>query len=127
MPTFRFNKLVRDGIVSQMQQKGDQPHWRHLGHTEIVDACFNKLTEEVAELRLDSELVNELADVQELLQCLAREVGISQQKIKIAQRQKRLAAGSFRQGIFIDWVVVPPHSPWLSYYLQHPDKYPQLD
>jgi predicted house-cleaning noncanonical NTP pyrophosphatase (MazG superfamily) len=127
MPKFVFNKLVRDRIVSHIEQYGDKPQWRKLDQDQLRQALLNKLQEEAAELQFDDpDLLIELADVQEVLVTLIKAAGFTQQQVRLAQRQKRTKVGSFKQRIFIDWVETQKDSPWLGYYQRHSNKYPEF-
>ena len=73
------------------------------------------------------ELIEEIADLQELVDCLVTITGLSSQDIKSAQDQKRNQRGSFLTGQFMEYVDLPQtaqdYEHWLNYFTNRPDDY----
>jgi|GEM_PF-310750 len=71
MRTFRFDKLVRDDIVAEMEREGCEVVWRVLSDAEYAVELMKKLEEELDELddgagkNRETDL-KELADVAEI-------------------------------------------------------------
>ena len=96
----RTGKLVRDRIPEIIEATGVKPQVRPLEGDELFDALIEKLGEEAAELRAakDSERVEELADVLEVIDALAAHLGISLQEARQTAEIKRAQRGGFEQG-----------------------------
>ena len=70
-----FNKLVRDNIPEIIKSKNETPFIRILSDNEYKRELFRKLTEECNEVISTSkkdELLEELADVLEVVRALAK-------------------------------------------------------
>lgn len=132
MPKFLFDKLVRDNIVGLQVDAGYGVDCRAVVGAEMVSALLTKLHEEVEEVTVavrlgdHSEVVKELADVQELLSELMVRLGVSVEDVDVARLVKNEHAGSFSQGMFVDAVDIPNGDSWVEYYRGQPVKYPEL-
>jgi predicted house-cleaning noncanonical NTP pyrophosphatase (MazG superfamily) len=128
MRTFVFNKLVRDKIVRQQQQAGGQPDYKVLADAEYLQALKAKILEEAAEMdtKDKDDLVKELADLQEVLDCMLDAIGSSKEELAKAQAKKNTKAGSFKERHFINAVTVPDDNQWIDYYLKNADRYPEI-
>lgn len=130
--TFRFNKLVRDEIASHILANGGEVNSRSLTDTEMVIALKQKLIEEAKELYSASkkdDLVSEMADIAEIKQAIQEITAISEEEIISARAMKNKKNGAFNKRIFIENVTFPDDPvkyPWLKYYLDHPDQYPEV-
>ncbi len=102
----RTGKLVRDRIPEIIEATGVEPQVRSLQGDELLDALIAKLGEEAAELRAakDSERVEELADVLEVIDALAAHLGISVQEVQQTAEIKRALRGGFGKGL---WLATP--------------------
>lgn len=141
MPTFELEKLVRDELPRMYEEEGQIPEMRILEQpAERQEALLQKLEEELAELDDEglsrTERINELADVQEVLKCLAdeqadderipqaenilesvlEEFAISPEEVRLAQEKKVAKAGSFKYGQWVVNLTVEETSPWTRYY-----------
>jgi predicted house-cleaning noncanonical NTP pyrophosphatase (MazG superfamily) len=128
MRTFRFDKLVRDKIVAQQQQGGGKPDYRVLEGREYLEALKTKILEEASELDVADadELVKELADLQEIIDCIVEAIGASKDDVAKAQAKKNAKAGSFKEKLYIENVTVPDDNEWIDYYLKNSDRYPEV-
>ena len=115
--TFRLNKLVRDGIVPDMQEKGQQPEYRTLSKDELVAALKEKLLEESAEV--------DLPDLLEVIESLANTEGKTFDDIRREQIAKRDKIGGFSVGTYVSSVTVSDDDKWADYYAAEPDRYPE--
>ncbi len=100
-------KLVRDRIPEIAKDKGETVVTRMADESEYRDALMIKLHEEVGELVNGGRTDEEIADILEVLQTIARERGVSWQRILHYQRGKRITKGGFDQRIMMK---VPLHS-----------------
>jgi len=154
MRTFRFDKLVRDKIVDQMEAGGAKAVWRRLNDEEFEAAVIKKLEEELDELdegvgQDRARDMGELADVAEVYETALKSVdqdehydileiamdeidkGIDMWQITpdefLAAKQAKLdKVGGFERRIFIDTVTLPDDDPWIKTYLNSPERYPEI-
>ena len=100
-----FHKLVRDFIPDIIQNNGDVPFIRTLNEDEYKYELLKKLKEEVEEVCSAEEkenIIEELADVYEVLMAIAMvEDSTMEQVVEIAN-QKRLKRGGFQKRIFLE-------------------------
>ena len=127
MRKFVFNKLIRNDILGFMHAEGANPVHRVLSRPEYIASLKAKIIEEGAEINLDDSgnLIKEIADIQEVIDCLIAAIGKTPADIKAAQAKKTARFGSFDQQIYIDSVNVQDDSLWLAHYLENPDRYPE--
>lgn len=154
MRTFRFDKLVRDKILSGMEEDGTIAVWRKLNDDEFAVEVAKKLEEELDEL--DEEVgqnrdrdLKELADVAEMYELAYKildhdehydileatmeelEKGIDMWEIDPdellkAKAEKIQKYGAYINRIYIETVQVDEANPWMQRYLANPDKYPEV-
>lgn len=99
------NKLVRDNIPEIISRSGGTPHTRVLNDTEYKQALRAKVIEESYELSqaiTTDDILNELADVFELLYTIARVENLSINDIMIQRTKKLETNGGFDQKIFLE-------------------------
>ncbi len=128
MRAFRFDKLVRDKIPSAMQGEGSIVGTKTLNDADYIAALKVKLLEEAAEISLDNsaEAIKELADLQEVLDCMVLALKSSPADLKAIQKTKTLLHGSFKKRLYIQTVTVQDNCPWIDHYTSNPDRYPEL-
>lgn len=99
-----YNKLVRDKIPKIIAADGHIPVTRVLDENDHREALLAKLSEETEELRTatEAERIGELADLQEVLNSLARSYGFSPPEVVYAAAKKRLARGGFDGRIYLE-------------------------
>ncbi len=97
-----YNKLVRDRIPEIIVKNGGKPKTRVLSNEEYLTELNKKLQEEVNEY-FESESVEELADIAEVLEAIISTKTTTEefQKIKEEKANKR---GSFKNKIFLEEV-----------------------
>jgi predicted house-cleaning noncanonical NTP pyrophosphatase (MazG superfamily) len=128
MRRFKFSKLVRDKIVQSVIDAGNTPHWRTLTNDEYIAELKKKIVEEANEIPSSSreELLKELADVQEIIDNLLEALNINKADLQAAQSKKNEKAGSFKNKQYIEDVEAQDDSEWVQYYLNSPEKYPEV-
>jgi predicted house-cleaning noncanonical NTP pyrophosphatase (MazG superfamily) len=130
MKYFQLNKLIRDKILDNMKKDGQAPQGvTKLNKKQFISELIKKLAEETHEFKLakDKESVaDEISDVEEILYYLKKELIITNPYIKKLRKQKKDKAGAFDKKIFITSVGIPENNKWYKYYLDNPDKYPQV-
>jgi predicted house-cleaning noncanonical NTP pyrophosphatase (MazG superfamily) len=101
-----YNKLVRDRIPEIIGSRGDRAVTRVLDEADYRDALLAKLVEEAREASSAraEELPAELADVLEVLQALAKALGMTWEQLLALAANKRTQRGAFERRIFLEYV-----------------------
>ena len=99
------NKLVRDQIPEIIRQGGNECEVKFLSDTEYLTALRNKLIEEAQEAAsaTKEDLVEELADLYEVIDSILVTLNIERVKVFTAQIKKRKERGGFEQRIQLLW------------------------
>ncbi|MER7901446.1 nucleoside triphosphate pyrophosphohydrolase [Streptomyces sp. NPDC096046] len=92
-------KLVRDKIPQIIRKTGKEPIIRLAGENEYDDLLRTKLVEEVDEFLASENDPEELADIMEVLLCLARRAGVSARQLEQMRQEKADKRGSFDERI----------------------------
>jgi len=95
-----YNKLVRDKIPEIIKADGKECETRVLDDKEYLLSLNKKLDEELREY-YETESIDELADMVEVIFAIVGQYGISIEefeKLRISKRQKR---GGFDQKLFL--------------------------
>lgn len=98
-----YNKLVRDRIPEIIRQRGSAPEVRVIEGQELLVALKSKLREEAEELCVadDDHVIEELADVHEVLLALQQQLGISDDELAQVRNAKKEERGGFEKGIVL--------------------------
>lgn len=99
-----YNKLVRDNIPVIIQQAGKVPKTTVLDQDRYVEELKVKLLEEANEIlkaEEHNEVVEEAADLLEVLHALLGAKGISLEDIESVRKQKKEERGGFEEKIFL--------------------------
>lgn len=100
----RHDKLVRDLIPEQLAARGVRHEVRVLPHPQYADALRAKLMEEVGEYLSAStgeERLAELADVQEVVNTLARLDGVTPADLDRLRSAKATRNGAFERRLLL--------------------------
>jgi predicted house-cleaning noncanonical NTP pyrophosphatase (MazG superfamily) len=100
-------KLVRDNIPDIIRASGRTPGVTTLAAGAFRTALQDKLREEVDELiaaRTTDAVIEEAADVLEVLTAIAAEHGVSLTRIVDVAQRKRAEAGGFAMRLWLDGV-----------------------
>ena len=100
-----YNKLVRDRIPCIIQENGKQFAVEIMPEAEFRQALLEKLVEEAQEVpqaKLGG-LINELADLQEVISAVLAAWGISPQAVQQVQDQRHAERGGFEQRFKLLW------------------------
>ena len=95
-----YNKLVRDKIPEIIEAEGNKPIVNTLGDDEYYKELLLKLKEELNEF-LESETLEEIADIYEVLEAIICYKGISNSQLKTIQESKRNERGAFNKRIYL--------------------------
>ncbi|MBQ3494733.1 MAG: nucleoside triphosphate pyrophosphohydrolase [Clostridia bacterium] len=98
-----YNKLVRDNIPNIIEQNGSKCKTRTLSDDEYVLALNKKLEEEVNEY-IQSQELEEIADVLEVLYAIMKQKNVSFQQIEEIRKQKAKNRGGFDKKLFLESV-----------------------
>jgi predicted house-cleaning noncanonical NTP pyrophosphatase (MazG superfamily) len=128
--TFLQKKLWRNKAVNLMEENhGSTINWRILNDQEFNEHIRIKLLEETKEViaaQTRLELINEIADVYEVIDALAYLHHITKDDIITAQIQKREHRGGFDERTFVETATHPIGSFGEKYCLADPEKYPEI-
>lgn len=128
MRKFVYNKLVRDKILDSMLEKGEKVEYKILSKTEYFQELKNKLIEEASEIDLSNneKIIKELADFQEILDCILNTIGKTKVDVEAERLRKNDKAGSFKKRIFITTTELHDDNEWIVYLESNPDRYPEI-
>jgi predicted house-cleaning noncanonical NTP pyrophosphatase (MazG superfamily) len=130
MRKFKFGKLVRDKIVDSIISVGNKPTWKVLSTPEYIKELKKKIVEEANEVpRTDDtdEVIRELADVQEIIDNLLSALNVNKKQFSEIKKAKSIKNGSFKKRHYISDVETSDEvTKWVQYYLDNPDKYPEI-
>ena len=93
----------------------------------LTEVLLTKLIEEANELKSSDLKVGELADLQELVDALAKHLGMPKRELSKRQSEKRRKNGAFKKGHFIDTVTLPANNKWAKYYAADPNRFPEIN
>lgn len=101
----KVNKLIRDNIPQKIRADNRIPVIRRLDEGRFHIEVRRKLVEESKEVLASEsrdELVEELADVLEVVSAIAGSVGITETEIAEARRKKNGENGAFEKRLFLE-------------------------
>ena len=127
---FRVQKLIRDRLPAIMRAQGLQVFDRRLNDAEFIAALKDKLLEEAQEVGAATslaDLIDELADVMEVIAALADASGVPLQAVEERRQAKRTERGGFAERVFNAAVEARDGLPAAEYYLARPMQYPRED
>lgn len=99
-----FNKLVRDKIPDYIVASGENVELLKLESEALIEALKRKVIEEafeVADSKTSQQLIEELADLYEVIDALASKLGIEKKTIVQTQKQKATKRGKFEYGLML--------------------------
>ena len=127
---FRVQKLIRDRLPAIMRAQGLQVFDRRLNDAEFIAALKDKLVEEAQEVGAATsqvDLIDELADVMEVIAALADASGVPLQAVEERRQAKRAERGGFAERVYNAAVEARDGLPAAEYYLARPMQYPRED
>ena len=106
------NKLVRDKIPDIIRASGRRYETRILSSQEYALALSEKLLEEAKEVTKASaeEILEELADVYEVVDAVAKLYGSTAEEIRQLQAAKRDKRGGFEGRVFLESFETAPRN-----------------
>jgi len=127
---FKVDKLIRDKLPAMMRAQGLTVFSRHLDDAEFLVRLKDKLVEEAREAQAAgsrADLIDELADLREVMLALAHASGISDGEIEARRLAKHAERGGFADRVHNAAVEGDEASPGVAYYLARPGQYRQED
>lgn len=104
MKIVKYNKLIRDKIPKIIKDDGWIPILKTLNKKEYLLALKKKVLEEANELinaKNKKDILDEIVDIQEILDALTLEIGLTKTEIKNQQKQKNKKRGAFKKRLFL--------------------------
>jgi predicted house-cleaning noncanonical NTP pyrophosphatase (MazG superfamily) len=99
-----YDKLIRDNIPSIIEKEGKLHNTIVLDQESFLIELRKKLIEEANELNAalsKSDILNELADIEEIIETLMREYDISYAELQSKKLDKKLKNGGFDKKLFL--------------------------
>ena len=99
-----YNKLIRDKIPQIIKQSGKQAIFEEVSGNEYLELLNAKLGEELQEY-LDSQSIEELADLVEVVYAILDDKNISLQEFEVIRKQKVQERGAFKNRLLLREVI----------------------
>ncbi len=106
MKRIYYHKLIRDKIPDRIRAAGADAKYRRMDQRAFIRELVRKVEEEASgmqQAKNRSELIDEIADVVDVLDEVRRVKKISQKEIEIAQKRNFKRKGGFRKKLFLVW------------------------
>ena len=129
MRKFSLNKLWRDKTPGNMEKAGAIIHVTHLDDAQYGNQLGLKLIEEaheVNEAQSNDELLSELSDILEVVDCIMKFHNLSRADLAARQEEKRNYRGSFLERKFVTVAEYQPGSAAEQYALQDIKRHPEI-
>ena len=100
-----YSKLVRDNIPEIIKKNGGVPKVSVLNEAEFKTALKNKLIEEaqeVLEASSKEDVLNELSDVMELVESIAKDNDLTMSEVEKKKQKKKEERGGFEKKLFLE-------------------------
>jgi predicted house-cleaning noncanonical NTP pyrophosphatase (MazG superfamily) len=129
MRKFKQNKLWRDKAVERMEQMGSKIHWTRLEDSEFYEQLKIKFMEEAQEVssaKTKEALIEELADILEVISSFCAVHKFTLDDIMNMQHKKYDERGGFNGRKFVTIAEHAVDSFGEKYCLADPEKYPEV-
>ncbi len=129
---FLLNKLVRNKSLDNWISQGCVAKTAFLNDNDILlEAITQKMIEEMEEIfssESQKELIEEIADFEEIFDEFKKLISVKTEEIKQARAAKNAEKGNFSDHLFCDYVDVPTSAENIIKSLEEKsEKYPELD
>jgi len=129
MRAFLQNKLWRDKAIDLLEKMGSKIHWKRLDDSAFDQEIRVKLLEESEEVKKavsKQELIEELADVYDILDTILKLHDIDKTEVEKSQAKKNQSRGGFDGRKYVTIAEHAPGSFGEKYCLNDPTKYPEV-
>jgi len=106
MKNIYYRKLIRDKIPTKMDRAGAAYEVRKMGKKEFEKELLKKVGEEASGLlaaKNKKELIEELADVLDVIEEIRRHWKIKPSCIRKSQKENSIKKGGFKKKIYLVW------------------------
>lgn len=100
MKKIEYNKIVRDKIPEIIKSEFKECITKVVSGKDKLEYLYKKLFEESSELS-ESGSIEELADLQEVVNAIRKELGISEEELEKVRTSKVDKRGGFDKGIVL--------------------------
>ncbi|MBN8827968.1 MAG: nucleoside triphosphate pyrophosphohydrolase [Sphingobacteriia bacterium] len=125
---FKIDKLIRDKMPEIMRSMGLMVDERTVDVDEYISLLKLKLVEEATEVfnaKSLEEITEELADVCEVLLSLCKAQNIDFEAVEKARINKKEHKGGFDKRTYNKCVEIEANNPFIKYYLNNKEAYPE--
>jgi predicted house-cleaning noncanonical NTP pyrophosphatase (MazG superfamily) len=126
---FKIDKLIRDKLPDLMRQNNVAFCERVMDDEEYRKSLKDKILEEANEVFLSEtpgDLLEELADLLEVIHALGTVCGLTIEQIDQQRLQKKDQKGGFEGRIHCSYVEIDSAHEKIGYYRARPDQYPEM-
>jgi predicted house-cleaning noncanonical NTP pyrophosphatase (MazG superfamily) len=127
---FTSNKLWRDTAPERLEQQDNAiVHVVQIDNAEYKRQLGLKLLEEAAEVQSalsEKEMISEIGDVYEVLDCIIALHNLSKDEIIAEQERKRAERGSYLARKYVTYAEYVPDGFMVPYCLAQPEKYQEI-
>lgn len=127
---FKVQKLVRDKIPEMMGSQNVKEFKYVMDDSDFNEKLKNKLVEESTEVKLaqnKKELIEELADVMEIIHSLCKANSVTLEQVEKSRIEKRSKRGGFDSKIFMSHIEIKEDNPVIKYYRDRLSQYPEVE
>ncbi|PIT90193.1 MAG: hypothetical protein COU22_03540 [Candidatus Komeilibacteria bacterium CG10_big_fil_rev_8_21_14_0_10_41_13] len=100
----QYNKLIRDKIPEIIKAKGKIASTHIANDSEYSEKLRDKLGEEIREF-LESNEIEELADILEVIYALAEHLNITPEELEKIRAKKAEERGVFKEKIILEEII----------------------
>jgi len=97
----KHNKLVRDNVPNIIKENGDSCNFHIATNEEYEEKLYEKINEELFEF-IGNPCAEEIADILEVVECIARFHNINLEDIKQYKIDKKRTNGGFHNKIILE-------------------------
>lgn len=133
MLKFKFAKLIRCKLVNLLKNGGVIVNSISLSEKDYINSLKAKILEEAAEVANSNnqeELIEELGDLIEVIKSLIAAGDIDPDLVEKVRLDKKSEKGGFNKDSYVESIQIDQDNQNLKeyskYYLQNPEKYPQI-
>lgn len=106
MKKIYYNKLIRDGIVSIIKNRGSTLEVKKLNREEFEKELLRKVEEEaggIAQAKNKQDIIAELADLLIVIDEIKKVKKIGVKELKMALRENMRKKGGFKRRLWLVW------------------------